>query len=273
MPDSVTIDDLWSEWEELSLDLDSMDRRSPHTRPAQDWWSNAVDPNQRRLFKACQYATAQKEWTDSAAACLEWLGDPDSLWFVREDDRWRGAREQQRQVAWLHLRCAQILATQTPWTSPSLPAEAESALAQAAAAVRAPRNLALDLAAELLTGKLQDALDCRASMLSVNVDARQGEVMTLTVRRVESGTSELYAVPAMDLVRRDQKFNQALSNVRTYVRDKLRLWPDDVDVSWDLLRADAGVRPLELSGDSGGLAFALAIAKVLVSEPEGVEQS
>lgn len=230
------------------------------------WWKNLVDPNARRLSRACRHAVAEGEWDEDGAGLREWLLKEDTVPQQRLGVEWKDSSEQQRRMALLHLLATEILVQHRTWTSSTLPPDAVPLLMQAADSLGIPRGLSLDIALELLAQPTRPAsASCSAGLLAVPAKGKTGEVMELTVRRLPDGNRSLYPCPAMTLVPRDQFFEQGLENACTYVRS-LDIWPAESDISWDLVLADTHRRPLALSGNSGSAAFALAIAKVLVAE-------
>jgi HEAT repeat protein len=106
-------------------------------------------------------------------------------------------------------------------------------------------------------------------MLLVDTRTDQGVVADLTVELVARGQGDFYPAPALAFLVLDQDFQGALDDARAAVQEHLGLsWPSEQDLRWCVQLRYGQAWPFKLVGTSGGLAFGLALVKVLGEWPE-----
>jgi len=177
------------------------------------------------------------------------------------------------QMVRAHLLCALTALDHQQWTSGTVPADALQAIAaELQPSTLNPQPLGLsflrDLTQELLGGQASPAQQ-QASLTALLVDTKHnsGVVATLTLELLPDGSGAIYPVVEQAFLP-NPEFLGAVDNARRYQQQ--RLWRDGCDVRWRLsLRRNNSLIRSPLTGDSAGLAFALALRKLF--DPESLE--
>jgi hypothetical protein len=113
-------------------------------------------------------------------------------------------------------------------------------------------------------------------------EAGKGLLVRLTLECIPDGIGAFYPAPALAFVTRPRirrprlgprggevsnEFRDSEYHACTIVREQLKLWDRPCDVRWNLKARDPQVSlPLQLSGPSAGLAFALGLGQALLPE-------
>jgi CHASE2 domain-containing sensor protein len=229
----------------------------------EDQWPSCRTREARRLLWE-QVVAPSRFWF---AACHDLVQQRDAhtlaLWLQQDDPIKRAILNfdtNRCDVVRAHLLCAHLA---LHYDSSLQPEELDDLLRPIAEDTGCARGFLRDLTWAFLSPRpsLQPVGTEELYVLLVEEGRDQGVVGLLSLHLMPNGTGALYPHHELALVLRDAPFRQAEHHAQTYVQ-ALGLWPQDLDVRWQVTRPFDNRPVRRLAGASMGAAWALSLAKL-----------